>query len=181
VDRLNRKYQFKLEKHPGGFAPSDQTSFYAKKVPVFFFCTGTHLDYHRPSDTAEKINVPGMKRVTDLVEDLVAYLATTKERPKYIYIKGVSVPGGRMGGPKLGIMPGYGREQPGVLVRGIVRNGPADKGGLKDGDIIVELAGKPVKNIQAYMVIMRGQKNGKEISITVLRKGKKVVLKVKPQ
>ncbi|HEX5271122.1 MAG TPA: M28 family peptidase, partial [Gemmataceae bacterium] len=77
IDTLNTKYDFQIKKVASGIGPSDQMTFYEKKIPVFFFFTNDHPDYHRPTDTADKINVPGMRRVVDLTEDLTAYLATS--------------------------------------------------------------------------------------------------------
>jgi S1-C subfamily serine protease len=76
---------------------------------------------------------------------------------------------------------GYNDDVPGVLIGGVAENGPADKAGLKEGDRIVELAGKPVKNIQVYMVIMATQKRGQPVDVGILRKGRKMTVKVKPQ
>jgi predicted metalloprotease with PDZ domain len=182
IDRLNHSLGFRLNKIAGGLGPSDHSSFYSSKVPVFFFFTGNHKDYHRPSDTADKINVPGMARVADLVESLVQSLATTTDRPRYVYVKGGFSVGRPYAGPTLGIMPGnYNDEVPGLLVGGVRENGPADKAGMKEGDRIIEIGGKPVKNIQTYMVILRTHKRGQPVEVTVLRKGKKVVLKATPR
>jgi hypothetical protein len=182
IDELNRAANFKLDKQAGGLGPSDHASFYMKKMPVLFFFTGNHMDYHKPSDTADKINVVGMAKVTDLVEKLVRHLAVVTERPQYIAVKGGTMGGRGPQGPRLGIMPAYGEAQTeGVLIGGVSANGPADKAGLKEGDRIVELAGKPVRDIRVYMVIMATQKVGQEMTVGVLRDGKKLNFKVKPQ
>jgi hypothetical protein len=182
IDRLSKKFDFKIQKQAGGLGPSDHASFYAKQIPVLFFFTGNHADYHRPSDTSDKINVPGMRRVADLVQATVSDLAATTDRPKYIYVKGHARTGRGPAGPRLGIMPaGYNDDVPGVLIGAVSENGPAEKGGLKEGDRIVELAGKPVKNIQVYMVILATQKRGQPLDVGILREGKKMTLKVKPQ
>jgi len=182
IDRLNKKFDFKIQKQAGGLGPSDHASFYTKKIPVLFFFTGNHKDYHKPSDTSDKINRAGMRRVCDLVESVVADLASTSDRPKYIYVKGHVRTGRGPAGPRLGIMPAsYDDDVPGVLIGGVAENGPADKAGLKEGDRIIELAGKPVKNIQVYMVILATQKRGGQLDVGFLRKGKKMTLKVKPQ
>jgi hypothetical protein len=182
IDKLNEGPHFKMNKQAGGLGPSDHSSFYLKKIPVFFFFTGNHMDYHKPSDTVEKINIAGMHKVTDLVESLINRLTAVPERPQYVAVKGgVSMSRGAQG-PRLGIMPVYGEdEKEGVVVGGVAENGPADKAGLKEGDRIVELAGKPVKDIRVYMVIMATQKKGQVMSVGVLRDGKKMTLKVKPQ
>ena len=177
IDRINKKYDFTLKKVKGGFGPSDHASFYGVKVPVFFLFTGDHPDYHRPSDTSDKINFPGLRRVTDLTEELVSFLATAPQRPEYVKVEG----GGFGPRPKvrLGIRPGDYSGEDGILVGGVSDDGPAAKGGIKADDLIVEMGGKPIKNMQAYMVFMSGQKKGDTINVAVLRGGKKQVLKVK--
>jgi hypothetical protein len=183
IDVLNKKYGFRLKKVPSGFGPSDHSSFYSKKVPVFFFFTGDHKDYHRPSDTADKINVPGMRRVADLVQDVVVELAREPKRPEYVKVASDTNDQVRYDDiPRLGFRPGsYGEEDGGVLVGGLSPGGAAEQAGVKEGDRIVEIAGKPVKNMSSYMVLMAAQKKGQVLEIGVLREGKKLALKVKPQ
>ena len=178
LDSVNKKYDFKFQKVPGGEGPSDQESFYLKNIPVLFFFTGDHSDYHRPSDTVDKINVAGMTQVADLVEDLVGSLEAVPERPKFVKVPRRRGSGPRMGGgPRLGIMPEYGVDGDGVLVGGVIEGQPAAKAGVKDGDRIVEIAGKPVKSLETYMALMAGHRKGDTIDIGVLRDGKKVTLK----
>ena len=110
-------------------------------------------------------------------EELAAGLATAKERPEYVAIKGSGPRPG--GGPKLGIRPGYGDDADGVLVEGVGPGEPAAKAGIKDGDRIVEMGGKKIKNLEAYMVFMKEQKLGTTIDVTVLREKKELKLKVK--
>lgn len=178
IDKLNEKYGFQLSKKPGGMGPSDHQSFYMQKVPVFFFFTGDHPDYHRPSDTADKINVAGMKRIADLTEDLLNQLRTTEDRPKYIQVAGGGLTS-TFSGPRLGIKPNYDDEDgPGMLIDGVTDGGPASKGGLKAGDRIVEIEGKPVRNFQTYMTVIGKHKRGDTLTLTVQRDGKKMELKV---
>jgi Zn-dependent M28 family amino/carboxypeptidase len=177
---MNRKYDFKFNKLPGGIGPSDHSSFYAKKVPIFFFFTGDHSDYHRPSDTAEKINVAGMKKVTDFVEKLTESLMESQHRPQFV--KASESPQQRYGDiPRLGIMPNYGDAGEGVLLNAISDGGPASKSGLREGDRIVEIGGKPVRDINAYMGVLATQKRGTPVDIGIMREGKKVILKITPE
>jgi hypothetical protein len=177
LDRLAGKHDFTMVNKPSGFGPSDHASFCGAKVPVLFVWTGYHDDYHRPSDTADKINVAGMKKVVDLSEEAVGALAAMTPRPAYIEIKRPAMP--RAGnGPRLGFMPAYDDAGEGVLI-GDVGEGPANRAGLKKDDRIVEIAGKPVKDLTTYMTIMQGQKNGDTIEVIVVRNGKKVPFKVK--
>jgi hypothetical protein len=176
LDTLNKKHNFKLKKEPKVIPYSDHASFYGKKVPVIFFWTGYHPDYHRPSDTSDKINVAGMRRVVDMTEDLINHLATVAERPKYVKM---TSGGGSPGVPSIGIDAADDNEK-GVLVKGVTEGGPAVKAGIKSGDRIIEIAGKPVKNLQAYMTTMSAQKPGDMIELTLMRGDKKLSVKVTP-
>jgi hypothetical protein len=179
VDQINEEYDFKLQKVAGGFGPSDHSSFYAKNIPVFFFFTGDHPDYHRPSDTADKINVAGMRKVADMTDSLVVHLLKTPERPEYVKVAGRASMGPRVSGiPTIGIRPGYGEETEGVLLEGVTEDGPAAKAGLKTGDRIVEIGGQAVKNIESYMVVMGKFKKGDTIEMSIIRDGKKQTVKV---
>ena len=189
VDTANKSFDFKLFKIAGGTGPSDHSSFYAKKIPVLFFFTGTHKDYHKPTDTPDKINIAGLKKVADFVQVFADHYATTSETVAYLKTKG----GGEdptdttprstagRGGPRIGIMPGnYGEIDGGVLVGGVTEGGAAEKAGIKEDDVIVSIGGLPVKNIETYMAAMSGQKVGTEVDVIVLRKDKKVTVKVVP-
>lgn len=193
VTAANRPFDFKLLRLPGGTGPSDHQSFFLQSIPVLFMFTGLHSDYHRPTDTPDKINVDGMKKVADFAELLVVSLAASAERPKYI--KNTTGwrdltntqpqqdrSSGRSRGVTLGIMPGnYGAESGGVLVSGVSPGGAAEKAGIKAEDVIVEIAGKPVKNIEGYMGVMAGQRAGQAIEVVIVRKEKKITIKVIPQ
>lgn len=189
VDEVNKKFDLKLIKVPGGSGPSDHDSFYRKKIPVLFFFTGTHKDYHRPSDTPDKINLVGIDKVVSFGEVCLKHFSTA-EKPKYIVTKGgwedpteerAARASPRSTAPKLGIMPGnYESTEGGVLIEDVSPGGAAEKGGLKAKDVIVGIAGKPIKDIEAYMKAMQGQKAGVEIEITVQRNDKKVTVKVTP-
>lgn len=182
IEKLNQDYHFKLKKVPTGMGPSDQESFYLKKIPVVFFFTDDHPDYHRPSDTADKINVVGMGKIVDLVEKVVGRLASEPERPQYVKVAGGSGRSPSVRGPRIGIRPSYGDESDaGVLLEGVVEGGPAAKAGLKEGDRIVDVGGKPVKNLETYMVLIAGHKAGQPLELGILRGGKKSSVKVTPE
>lgn len=190
VDTGLSKFDFKIFKVAGGTGPSDHDSFYKKKVPVLFFFTGTHVDYHKPTDTPEKINYKAMVKIVDLVELFANHFTTTLDRPKYASVRGgfedptddrPRRSSGRGGLPRLGITPGnYGEEDKGVLVDAVSPGDPAEKAGIKAGDLIIEIAGKPVKNMDGYMAALTGQKPGVEIEIIVKRDKKDVKLKITP-
>ncbi|MCI0685601.1 MAG: M28 family peptidase [Gemmataceae bacterium] len=179
VDKLNGNPGFAYTKRAGSPPYSDNDSFYRKKIPILFFWTDTHEDYHKPSDIAERVNVKGMRKIADLTEKVMAHLAADPQRPQYVKVASTM----RMGGPKgprLGIIPNYDEGQEGVVVGGLVDGGAAGKAGIKSGDRIVQIAGRPVTNISTYMVIMADQKTGRPLEVVVIRNNEKVTLKVTP-
>ncbi len=179
LDDLAKKYDFQHTGKASGFGPSDHDSFCHKKVPVLFLWTGYHADYHMPSDTADKINVAGMRRVVDMSEEAIAYLATVPNKPAFVEVKGKAGPRPSKG-PRLGIAPDYGHEKDdGVMVFSVTDGTPAARGGVKAGDLIVRIANKEVKNLQTYMEAMAPQKRGSTINVVVVRGGKNVTLKVR--
>ena len=183
VDAAGKKVDFKLSTIPAGTGPSDHDSFYRKKIPVLYLYTGTHGEYHKPTDVPEKIDVPGMKKAADFAAFLLADL-TTSAAPKYVAVKDpwsdpTDPRPARMSGPRLGILPSYTFEGAGVLLEGVSPGGPAEKAGLKDGDIIIEIGGKATPSVVAYMTAMGAQKPGTSVDVVVERKGKKLTLKAK--
>ena len=182
LDDTNAAFQFKVEKSKSGTGPSDHTSFYLAKVPVYFFFSGDHAEYHTPKDTPDTINLVGLKKVVDMVETMTAAIATATDRPEYVAGVGGSMSGGAGGGPKLGLMPRYDdAETKGMEVGGVVPGGAAETAGLLKGDRITAIDGKPVKNVQDYMKVMAGLKRGEETTVTVDRDGKELKLKAKPK
>jgi hypothetical protein len=181
LDRLNDKYDFVFKKVPGGQGPSDHASFYEKKIPVLFFYTSDHPDYHRPSDTADKINVAGMSRVAALTADIIAQLAVMP-RPAYVRVAGSAGNLSRYAGmPRLGVRPDYGESDQGVRVGGVIEGGPAARAGIKEGDRIVSIAGQPVANMAGYMSILAAQKRGKPVAVGILRDGKTISVIASPE
>ncbi len=169
----------KLTLSDEGYGPSDHSSFYGKNIPVLFYFTGAHLDYHTPSDTWDKINYNGMVEISDLIFSVAEELASSGSRLEFKEAgpKVEAVRYRRGQGVTLGIMPDF---------AGVVKNGlradfvtpgkPAAMGGMKKGDIITAINGKPVNNIQDYMFRMGQLKHGQTISVEVLRNDKKEVL-----
>lgn len=161
-----------------GYGPSDHSSFYGKNIPVLFYFTGAHADYHTPMDVADSINYDGMLKISGMVYSVALPLANADSTLSFREA-GPKVPagGGRMRGVTLGIMPDF---------AGVIKNGlradfvtpgkPAAIGGMKKGDIITAIEGKPVNNIQDYMFRMSQVKKGQQISVDVLRNGKKIGL-----
>ena len=182
IDKANKPFGFDLKKSNSGFGPSDHSSFYSVKVPVFFFFTGLHPDYHKPTDTPEKINLEGMKRVVDMAETVTREMATVEHKPEYLVTK-PERSAGNISGPRLGFMPAeYNEDETrGVPVGAVSDGGPAEKAGLKKDDWIISIGGKPIKNMAGYMAAMGGKKAGQELEVGVRRGEKELKIKVVPE
>jgi S1-C subfamily serine protease len=173
IDKLNEKHRFDLLKEPSGQGPSDHASFYAQKVPVFKFFTGFHEQYHRPTDRVETLNVPGLRRVADLVGDVAVELRTLPARPEYVKTGGFNrTTTLYSSAPSTGFVPDYADTKEGVLLEDVVRNSVAAKAGLKKGDRIVAVDGKPIKDAAALLTLTRNLKPGTKVELTVERDGK---------
>jgi hypothetical protein len=180
VDALGKAEGFTIKKIADGYGPSDHASFYQKNMPVLFIFTGTHADYHMPSDDTETINFPGMARIADFAEVLLLDLSRRPQRPAFTKVAGSQ--GGDTGRVALtvylGTIPDYDDEQKGVKLSGVRDGSPADKGGLKGGDVIVGLGGKPIRTINDYMAGLGRYKPGDKVEVVVQRDGKETTLTV---
>lgn len=172
---------FALTLNEDGYGPSDHSSFYSKQVPVLFFWTGTHNDYHKPSDTAEKINYQGEARVLLFVANVVRDIDKSDKRPTYTVAKSESQ--GRSTGFRvyLGTIPNYADSNDGLLLDGVRDDSPAAKAGIKAGDKIVKLAGRDVKNVYDYTYALGEMKAGEEYEVELMRGGQRITLKIKPE
>ena len=180
LTRLGKASHFELSLKPEGMGPSDHQSFFLKQIPVLHFFTGSHGDYHRPSDDWDKINIPGTERIVDLIEKLVIELASQPERPQYIAVKGTAQISDRPAGsrPYFGSVPDFGTEQPGYALSGVVPGGPAEKGGLKAGDRIVQLGQHRIENLSDFDDALRKFSPGETVDVAVMRGEERVLLKV---
>ena len=171
---------FVLTLNEDGYGPSDHSSFYAKQVPVLFFWTGTHNDYHKPSDTADKINYEGEARIVDFVDRIIRDIDKSDKRPAYTVAKSESA--GRSTGFRvyLGTIPNYADSNDGLLLDGVRDDSPASKAGLKAGDKIVKLAGRDVRNVYDYTYALGEMKAGQEYEIELMRGGERLKLKLTP-
>ena len=162
--------------------PTDSTSFYTRGIPGLNAFTGSHDDYHMPSDTADKIDYPHAAQIAKLMGLIARGLATNPKTPDVVAMEAPKGQGTR-GAMRayLGTIPDYAQgDIKGVKLSGVSPIGPAAKGGVKGGDIIIKLGGKDVLNIYDYTAILGDLKIGKETGITVQREGKNVDLKITP-
>ncbi|MDX6558397.1 MAG: hypothetical protein QOF72_1446 [Blastocatellia bacterium] len=172
--------QFRLTLNEDGYGPSDHSSFYAKQVPVLFFWTGTHNDYHKPSDTADKINYEGQARILTFVDRIVRDLDSSDKRPTYAVAKSESQ--GRSMGFRvyLGTIPNYAESNDGLKLDGVRDDSPASRAGLKAGDKIVKMAGHEVKNVYDYTYALGEMKAGQEYEVAIVRGSERLTLKITP-
>lgn len=180
VVTLDPGKKFALTLNDDGYGPSDHSSFYSKQVPVLFFWTGTHDDYHKPSDTAEKINYEGEARIVGFVSRIVLDIDKSDKRPTYAVAKSESQ--GRSSGFRvyLGTIPNYAESNDGLKLDGVRDDSPASKAGLKAGDRIVKMAGHEVKNVYDYTYALGEMKPGQEYEVEIVRGSERLTLKITP-
>ena len=178
LDKLGKAAGFELTKKPEGFGPSDQSSFYAKKIPVLHFFTGNHPDYHRPSDDWEKINVPGIEKVTDLIEEIALDTANNPKKPEYVAIQSSANPLREGSRPYFGSIPDFATDKPGYALAGVGPGSPAEKGGLKSGDRIIQINQTKIGNLEDFDLALRKFSAGDVIEVTAARGDKEVKLKI---
>ncbi len=209
VERLAKSYDFKLHDGGGGRGPSDHSSFYGADIPVLFFFTGMHKQYHAPDDDADLVNYDGGVRVARFVMDCLTEIADARSRP--VFKKDASRfrpdrqrddnepaakpdaaaahgdPSGDDETPpmprvRLGIAPTYGAaEGRGMAIEFVSEGGPAARAGLKDGDRIVKINDKNVTDVYSYMTALAKCKPGDEVTVVVLRGEKEMTFKVRPE
>jgi hypothetical protein len=173
VAEANGERGFAITWDPQGMAPTDSTSFFLKQVPVLWFFTGLHDDYHRPSDDVERIDFPATERVALLVRDVVARLAERTEAVAF------TAPPPAPRAPILGIRPAA--EQPdagGVAIDGVTPGGPAEAAGVRAGDVIVSLAGTPLVNLPDLQAVLRRLEPGKTVQVVVRRGDERITVDV---
>ena len=159
---------------------SDHTSFTAHQVPALFFFSGLHGDYHKPSDTWEKIDAPAAARLLGLVAEVAESLRDAAERPAFVKLAapaphsgGDANPGPVSGyGPYFGSVPDFAEGITGVKFADVREGSPAAKAGLKAGDIMTEFDGKAIQNLYDFTYALRGKKPGDEVKVKVTRDGK---------
>lgn len=180
-DILNNynKYGFKLTFNDEGFGPSDHSSFYGKKIPVLFFFTGTHEDYHKPSDDTEKINFTGEKDILNYVYDIVTAIDKNPIRPDYLLVE--KKESGQMFARKVyvGTVPDFASNVDGYKISGVSEGSPAQLAGLQGGDIIISFGGKKISNIYDFTYALGDFVPGDEVDVIVKRGEDEITFKVK--
>ncbi len=183
IEKRNVPIGFNLTLQTDPYLPTDVTAFYPKEVPVLSFFTGGHEDYNRPTDDIETLNYEGLKRISQFAHGIVLDVVHTPERPAYVAVERSESEGGSRDTLRayLGTIPDYTTEGTGVKLSGVRAGGPADKAGLKGGDVIVEFGGQQIANIYDYTYALDAVKIGEPVEVVVLRDGEQVKLTVTPE
>ena len=171
----NNKY-FNVKYDSSGTGPSDHTSFYRKDIPVLFFFTGTHSDYHKPSDDAEKVNYAGELEVIKYIQ---AIIKKANETGKLAFTKTREVAAGKNTFKvSLGIMPDYTYSGNGVHVDGVTAGRAAEKAGLKTGDVLFQLGEHKFSDVETYMNALNKFKKGDATKVKLMRGKEEITLDI---
>ncbi len=168
INTQDKKLPFGIKVDSSGSGPSDHTSFYRKDIPVLFFFTGQHKDYHRPSDDADRINYNGELQVINYIESVIDKL--NKQHQKLAFLKTretqVSTSSFKV---TMGIMPDYTYPGEGVRADGVTEGRPASKAGLKTGDVIIQLGPHKVNSVESYMQALNQFNKGDKTKVKFKR------------
>ncbi|MGE3274902.1 MAG: M20/M25/M40 family metallo-hydrolase [Vicinamibacterales bacterium] len=170
IEQANVMAGFDLALQDDPYQPTDVASFNAASVPSLTFFSGTHVDYHKPSDTADKINYEDLDRVVDFAVSLVGRVNALETPPAFVKVEQQSTMGGRAGVRVFtGTIPDYASDAKGLLLGGVIGGGPAEEAGLQKGDVIVEIAGQTIANIYDYTFALELLKIGEPVKVVYMR------------
>jgi len=181
VENGNRDTGFELSFSASGYGASDHMSFTVRGVPVLFFFSGLHSDYHKPSDTWDKINAEAGAKVVTLVANVAQELDGLKEKPQFVRVAEPTPPamgGGGGYGPYFGSIPDFGEIEHGVKFADVRDASPAAKAGFRAGDVLIDFGGKKIDNLYDFTYALRAHKPGDKVAVTVLRAGQKLTREV---
>ena len=178
---FNETIHLQLDYSDSGYGASDHMSFNAKKIPVLFFFSGLHSDYHKPTDTSDKINPNGAVKVLSIVYMMADRMATDVNHLEYTEVqqpKPATAGSGGGYGPYFGSIPDFRDDLKGVLFADVQNNSPAAKAGLKQGDLLVAFDGKPIENLYDFTYALRTKKVGDVVAVVVKRNGQELKVNV---
>jgi len=174
IEQANVTAGFDLQLQQDPYQPTDVATFNEASVPSLNFFTGTHTDYHRPSDTADKINYEDLDRVVDFAAAIVRRLEDLDQAPAFSKVQPTQTGAGRAGLRVFtGTIPDYSTEAKGLLLSGVIGGGPAEQAGLQKGDVIVEIAGQSIANIYDYTYALEALKIGQPAKVVYVRQGER--------
>lgn len=181
IQKTGGAVNFQLKLNEEGFGPSDHASFYGKNMPVLFFFTGLHEDYHRPTDDWQKIQSEDAQRIVQYVHDLVFAITNRTERPLFTKVEISPRPAAgdtRSLRAYVGTIPDFSESGRGYKIGGVAAGSPADRAGIKAGDLIVKFGGKEILNIYDYTYALQEFKPGDEVEVVVVRDGEELNMRV---
>jgi hypothetical protein len=176
INKHNHDSIFLLKLNDDGFSPSDNSSFYAKDIPVLMFFTDLHLDYHKPDDTWEKINVEGQNKVLNFIKDITLELSNDNEtidfvKPQTPPVSSRDMPGFRV---STGVIPDFSEQAEGVKIQGTREGSPANLAGLIAGDVIIKFGERTIKNLYDYTYALSEHKPGERVTLIWIRNGEEM-------
>jgi hypothetical protein len=175
LERANVAAGFDLIVQPDPYLPTDSASFNQAGVVTLNFTTGAHADYHRPSDTSDKINYEDLDRVVAMAASLIRAVGDAEEAPQFTKVDLPASRGGTVAGLRVttGTIPDYATEVKGLLLGGVTGGGPAEQAGLMKGDVIVEIAGQGIANIYDYTYALELLKVNQPVKVVYMRNGER--------
>jgi len=183
LDHAHGDSSLNFELSQSSYTSSDHTSFVTKRIPVLFFFSGLHADYHKPSDTWDKIDQNAAAGLLNVVARVAVELASDPEKPAFITVVENNPHSGSTGGggygPYFGSIPDFGQAENGVKFSDVKPGSPAAKAGLKAGDVLIRFGDKPIKNLYDFTDALRRSKIGDVVPVTVQRDGKEMKFDVK--
>jgi C-terminal processing protease CtpA/Prc len=174
IEQTNVAAGFDLQLMQDPVQPTDLASFNSAGVPCVNFFTGVHTDYHRPTDTADKIDYEDLLRVAEFAQAIAGRLESA-EPPAFTRFEQISTSGGGRAEIRVftGTIPDYATEAKGLLLSGVIGGGPAEQAGLQKGDVIVEIAGQTIANIYDYTYALEVLKIGQPVKVVYMRDGQR--------
>jgi C-terminal processing protease CtpA/Prc len=170
LERANVSAGFDLTVQPDPFQPTDVSNFNQAGVPSLSFTTGGHTDYHKPSDTADKISYDDLDRVASFATAITRRLMELDPAPQFVKVEQSTQTASRTGVRVFtGTVPDYAATVKGLLLGGVVGGGPAEQAGLQKGDVIVEIAGQAITNIYDYTYVLDLLKIGQGVTVVYMR------------
>ena len=170
IERANVAAGFNLNLQPDPYQPTDVATFNQASVPSLNFTTGAHLDYHKPSDTPDKINYEDLDRIAEFATTIAARLMESDQAPQFVKVEQSSQTVNRTGVRVFtGTVPDYAADAKGLLLSGVIGGGPAEQAGLQKGDVIIEIAGQTIANIYDYTYALELLKIGEPVKVVYIR------------
>jgi len=182
LEQANVVAGFDLQVQDDPYQPTDVATFNNVSIPCLSFFTGAHADYHKPSDTADKIDYDDLDRVVDFAVAIVRRLVDADRPPQFTKVEQQLQPGSGRAGVRVftGTIPDYASDAKGLLLSGVIGGGPAEQAGLRKGDVIVQIGGQTITNIYDYTYALDVLKIGQPTTVIYLRDGKRLETTLTP-